>query len=105
MRDNFFPKRYNELALNRLARYLKHTQDRGLVLDPNWNIFNFDAYPDADFSGMYGNENYDDPACAKSCTGFIITFSDCLILWISKFQTETALYTMKAETIAIVHCC
>ena len=33
MRDTCFPKRYHELALKRLEIYLKHTQDRGKVLD------------------------------------------------------------------------
>ena len=39
----FSPKRSHELALKILARYLKHTQDRGLVLDPNSDIFKVDA--------------------------------------------------------------
>ena len=39
----FSPKRSHELSLNRLARYLKNTQDRGLVLDPNSDIFKVDA--------------------------------------------------------------
>ena len=37
------PKRYSELELKMLAGYLKHTQDRGLVLDPNSDIFKVDA--------------------------------------------------------------
>ena len=49
----FSPKRYHELALDSLAQYLKSTQDRGLVLDPNYDIFKVHAYLDADFAGMY----------------------------------------------------
>jgi hypothetical protein len=40
-------------------------------------VCKIDAYPDADFAGMYGHEEHTDPACAKSRTGFIITFADC----------------------------
>ena len=61
-------------------RYLKHTQDRGLVLDPSYDICKVYEYPDADTAVMYGNKNPDDPACAKSHTGFIIAFSGCTVL-------------------------
>ena len=75
---------------------MKHTQDLGIVLDPNYDIFKIDAYPDADFTGMYEHKNLDDLARAKSCTGFILTFDDCPVLWISKLQPETALSAMEA---------
>ena len=70
----FIPNRYHKLALKRLAQYLKNNQDHGLVLDPNSDIFKVDAYPDADFSVMYGHQRHDDPAYSKSFTGFIIKF-------------------------------
>ena len=38
---NFSRKRSHELALNMLARYLKNTQNRGLVLDLNSDISRF----------------------------------------------------------------
>ena len=69
------PKKSHQLALK--MGYLKHIQDRGLLLDPNSDIFKVDAYPNYYFAGIYGHKNLDDPSCAKSCTGFIITFSDC----------------------------
>ena len=75
-------------------RYLKHTQDRRLVLNTNSGIFKVDAHPEAEFSGIYRHKNTDDLACAKIHTSFFITFADCPVLWISKFQTETALSTM-----------
>ena len=62
----FSPNIYHELALKRLSGYLKNTQDRGLVLDQNYDIFKVDAYPDSEFAGMYGHKNHDDMACAKS---------------------------------------
>jgi hypothetical protein len=32
-----------------------------------------DAYPNANFAGMYGHETPVDPSCVKSLTGFVIT--------------------------------
>ncbi len=54
---------------------------------------------------MYGHEYHTDPACAKSCTGFIITFVECPVFWQSKLQIETALSTMEAKIIAFSACC
>ena len=75
------------------------------MLNQNYDVFKVDSYPDADLAGIYGHENHDDPTCAKSCTGFIITFSDFPVLWISKLQTETALSTMEGYITALSHCC
>ncbi len=66
---------------------------------------NIDVYLDADVAGMYGHEKHMDPACAKSLTGFIITFADYPVLWQSMLQTETALSTMEAKIIALSACC
>jgi len=74
-------------------------------MSPSSDVCKIDAYPDADFAGMYGHEEHTDPACAKSRTGFIITFAECPVLWQSKLQTETALSTMEAEIIALSACC
>jgi len=113
----FAPKHSHEVALKRIGRYLKNTSDRGMVIKPTRELvealssnFEFradldvDAYPDADFAGMYGHEKPTDPACAKSHSGFIILFAGVPILWQSRLQTETALSTMEAEVIALAAC-
>ena len=100
----FNPRLSHEKALKRIGRYLKATRNKGLILKPT-GMLKVDAYPDADFAGLYGYEAVTDPACAKSRTGFLITVSDCPIVWVSKLQTETALSTMEAEIIALAHCC
>jgi hypothetical protein len=100
----FNPRLSHEKALKRIGRYLKATRDRGLVLKPSGRL-KIDAYPDADFAGLYGHEKTTDPVCAKSRTGFLISVSDCPMVWVSKLQTETALSTMEAEIIALAHCC
>ncbi len=100
----FCPKHLHELALKCIGRYLKQTSDRGMVMNPSSNVCKIDAYPDADFAGMYGHEDRTDPACAKSHTRFIIPFAECPVFWQSKFQTETALSMMEAEIIALSEC-
>jgi hypothetical protein len=101
----FCPKHLHELALKRIGRYLKQTSDHRMVMNPSSDGCKIDAYPDADFAGMYGHEDHTDPACAKSRTGFIITFAECAVFWQSKLQTETALSMMGAKTIALSACC
>ncbi len=63
-----------------------------------------DAYPDADFAGMYGHEKPTDPVCAKSRSGFVIVFAGVPVIWQSKLQTQTALSTMEAKVIALFAC-
>ena len=101
----FCPKHLHELALKRIGCYLKQTSDHGMVMNLSSDVCKIDAYPDADFAGMYGHEDQTDPACAQSHTGFIITFAECPMFWQSTFQTETALSTMEAEIIALSACC
>jgi len=105
----FCPKRSHEEALKRIGRYLKATRDRGLIINPKLGDLEqglkVDAYPDADFAGLYGHEKPSDPTCVKSRTGYCITVADCPVVWQSKLQTETALSTMEAEIVALAHCC
>ncbi|KAL7481572.1 hypothetical protein ACHAW6_007255 [Cyclotella cf. meneghiniana] len=72
------------------------------MLKPS-GLFKVDAYPDVDFAGLYGHEKAMDHACVKSCTGFLISVFECLIVWVSKLQTEMALSMMEVEIIALVH--
>ncbi len=97
----FCPKYLHELALKCIGRYLKQTSDHGMIMNPSSNVCKIDAYPDADFAGVYSHEDHTDPACAKSCTIFIITFAERPVFWQSKLQTETALSTMEAKIVAL----
>ena len=103
-RYSFEPKRSHELALLRIGRYLKGTLDKGLILNPTEDLC-LDCYPDADFAGLWGREDPQDPHCVRSRTGFLITLSGCPVVWSSKLQTEIALSTMEAEYIALSTAC
>jgi hypothetical protein len=103
-RYTFNPTRRHEIALIRIGRYLKGTMNRGLIMTPSEEP-KVDCYPDADFAGLYGHENAQDPHCARSRTGYVILAFGCPVLWRSKLQTEIALSTMEAEYVAISTSC
>jgi hypothetical protein len=58
---------------------LKQTPDQGMGMNPSTDICKIDAYPDADFAGINGHKKPVDPSCVKSCTGFVISFTDVTI--------------------------
>ena len=103
-RFTFAPKHSHELALKAIGRYLLKTRDKGLVLTPTKKL-NVDAYPDADFAGLYNHEDSSDPVCVRSRTGFVICVANCPVFWKSSLQTEIATSTMQAEVIALAGCC
>ena len=60
-------------------------------------------YANADFVGLCGHENPQDPICARIRTGFLVTFANFHLLWVSKLQTEIALSTLNYEYVALSH--
>ena len=60
---------------------------------------------DADFAGLWGAEEQDDPHCVKSRTGYVIMVAGCPVLWKSKLQTLIAQSTMESEYIALSTAC
>ena len=62
-----------------------------------------DCYSDAEFAGLWGHENPQDPICSSSRTGFVVTFPNSLLLWVSKLQTKIDIYTMNYEYEALHH--
>ena len=94
-------KRSHEEAVLRIVRYLKGTRKDGLIFKPTKDNLAVDCYCDADFAGLWGYEDSQDPVCVKSRTGYIITIANCPLLWVSKLQTEIALSTLHAEYVAL----
>eukprot|EP00956_Cyclotella_meneghiniana_P016664 scaffold26464_cov80-Cyclotella_meneghiniana.AAC.2 len=103
-RYTFKPTKRHVAALKRIGRYLKGTKSKGLILNPSKHL-HVDCYPDADFAGLYGHEDKQDPHCVRSRTGYVILLANCPILWKSKLQTEIALSTMEAEYVALSQSC
>ena len=63
----------HETAVKRICRYLQGTKDNSLVFNTSKKLV-MDCYADADFAGPWGHENPQYPICARSRTGFVITF-------------------------------
>ena len=95
-------KQSHSTGIKRILRYLKGTRTKGMHICPT-NKYNMDCYVDADFAGLWGSENDQDPVSVKSRTGFVVMFMGCPLLWMSKLQTQIALSTMEAEYIALSH--
>ena len=72
-------KASNETAVKRICRYLQDTNDNGLVFNTYKKLV-VGFYADADFLGLWGHENPQDPICVRSRTVFVLTFSNCTIL-------------------------
>ena len=62
-----------------------------------------DCYDDSGFAGLWEHEDPQDPICARSRTGFVVTFSNCPLLCMSKIQTDIALSTLHSEYLALSH--
>ena len=62
-----------------------------------------DCYADADFAGLWGHEYPQYPICARSRTGFVANFANCLLLCMSKLQTDIDLSTLHYEYVALYH--
>ena len=79
-------KESHKTAVKRICRYLQGTKDNSLVFNPSKKLV-VDCYADADFAGLWGHKNPQYYICARSRTGFVVTFSNCPLLWVSKLHT------------------
>jgi hypothetical protein len=61
-----------------------------IEFDPHKDM-NLDCYVDADFAGLWGSEDDQDPVCVKSRTGYVLTLGGCPLLWVSKLAEYIAL--------------
>jgi hypothetical protein len=91
------PKVEHGKAIRWLARYLKGTDTKGLILKPDRNK-SLEVYVDSDFAGNWDRELAgEDEATARSRHGYIIYFAGMPIVWKSQLQQEIALSSTEAE--------
>ena len=62
------------------------------MFNPTTDI-TLDCFCDADFAGLWGYEDDQDPVCVRSRTCYVMAMGGCTIHWTSKLQTEIALST------------
>jgi hypothetical protein len=95
------PKFSHGRALIRIARYLKCTSDKGIILKPTEGAMTFNCYVDADFAGGFGYEDSADPICVKSRSGWVFTLGDAPVHWKSTLQSTISLSTVESEYVAL----
>lgn len=61
----------------------------------------FECKINADWASSWNKDHANDPKCAYSCTGYIITCDGCPIVWECKIQSLVALFIAEAEVIAL----
>ena len=87
------------MSVRRICWYFKGTNDKGLSFNESKKmVVNF--YVDEDFMGLWGNENPQDSICAGSRTGFVVTFANFPLLWVSKLDTDIYISTLHSEYVA-----
>lgn len=87
------PSRAHWTAVKRIMRYLRGTQDLGLMYCREESIFSCTGYSDADWGG-----SLDD---SKSTSGYVFKSSGAAISWKSQKQTCVALSTAESEYVAL----
>jgi len=94
------PKAIHELAVKHIAHYLLKTQTQGKVLHPTTNL-SLNMFVDAAFAGRWHREYSNLRDSVLSCTGYVITFCGCPVIWASKLQSEITLSTTESKYIAL----
>ena len=95
------PRQCHGRAIRHLARYLKGTKDKGLILKPKKGK-GLEVYVDADFSGNWDPSNPGkDRDTARSRHGYIVMYDGCPVIWKSQLQTEIALSSTESEYIGL----
>lgn len=93
-------KTYYYNALKRIIKYLIGTKEKGIILKPDI-LKGLECYVDADFAGDFDKNCEDDPSNVLSRTSYIIKYTNCPILFVSKIQREIALLRIESEYIAL----
>ena len=96
------PKKSHASAVQTILRYLKRTQDMGIIVKPD-GTFDLKVWVDADFAGLHGREVVRSADCARSRLGYIITLGGVLLTWRTNLIQEICLSTLEAEYVALVN--
>jgi len=94
------PKQAHTKAVQWLGRYIQGTQRKGIIIQPNMELF--EVYADADFAGTWNCETtHEDSDTAWSWMVYIVKFRGSPITWCSKLIPEIMLSTTEAEYVSL----
>ena len=105
------PKQAHEIAIQQIVKYLigslyvnQNGKERvcGTFLNCNsqhstQSKLSLDMYCDANFGGLYGFKDSNDPICAHSQTGYMIMLGRMPVIWQSKLQLVITSSTAKQK--------
>ncbi len=95
------PRKSHATAIKTILRYLKKTESKGMIIKPKDSLFHLDLYVDADYCGLFGQEDARDSNSVRSRTGYIVILSGWPIIWKSQLQTHLSQSTLEAEYTAL----
>ena len=101
-RFNHNPKQSHATAVKMILRYLKGTQDKGMIINPSDSL-DLDLYVDGDYAGLYKSDPDSSPTSAKSRMGYVIRLANCPLIWKSQLLQEVALSVCEVEYSALSH--
>ena len=90
------PRKEHGAAIRWLARYLKGTRNKGIVMNPKSDK-GLEVYVDADFAGSWDPKESHIRDTARSRHGYVIFYGGCPLIWKSQLQTEIALSSTESE--------
>ena len=73
----------HNLEVKRVLNYLKGTSPQGLIIN-SYPEEGIECYVDPDFAGGWNQEEGKDPGLVLSITGYIISYTNCPIIWASR---------------------
>ena len=73
-------------AVKSVLKYLKGTSEQGIMMNP-YPKKDIEYYIDADFAGVWNQEEGKDSGSVLSRTGYIISYANCPIIWETRIQT------------------
>ena len=82
-RFTFYPNHSHKATLKLIGRYFLGTANEGLLIVPATDL-KIDAYPDADFAGLYNYKEHTDLICARSRTNDVINVARYPVIWESQ---------------------
>jgi hypothetical protein len=88
------PEMEYDKALKWLDRYLIETRDKRLMFDPKEQSFDASFGDEWDRAGALV-----DADAASSRTGFVISFTNCPVIWTTRISTQTALSSAETGTL------
>ena len=95
------PKKSHATAVKMILRYLKGTMNKGTLVKPGSKRFSLEMCVDADFCGLFGQEDPKNPDSVRSRQGHVIKLCGWPIVWKSQLQSHLSQSTCESEHSAL----